>query len=206
MLTIGALGSGKGSNLQSVLDAIAAGRLDARVTCVLSDVPDAFILTRARRAGIPAHALDCAPFRTKLDGEAERRAIDLLRAHGVDTVVLAGFMRMVKPGLLAAFPQRVLNIHPALLPAFPGLAAWKQAVDYGARVSGCTVHFVDAGMDTGPIILQRPVPVHPDDTPEALHARIQEQEHLAYPEALAQLAAGRLRVEGRRVLVAPPSA
>ena len=201
MLHLGVLGSGRGSNLQSVLDAIAAGRLDARVALVMADVADAFILERARRAGIPALSIDCAPFKTKLDGAAEQRVIDLLRQHGVDTVVLAGFMRMVKPGLLAAFPNRVLNIHPALLPAFPGLAAWKQAVDYGARVSGCTVHFVDAGMDTGPIIVQRPVPVQPDDTAETLHARIQEQEHLAYPEALSLLAAGRLRVEGRRVRV-----
>ena len=201
MLNLGVLGSGRGSNLQSVLDAIAAGRLDARVKVVLADVADAFILERARRAGIPAQAIDCAPFKTKLDGAAEQRVIDLLHAHGVDTVVLAGFMRMVKPGLLAAFPNRVLNIHPALLPAFPGLAAWKQALDYGARVAGCTVHFVDAGMDTGPIIVQRTVPVLADDTAESLHARIQEQEHLAYPEALALLAAGRLRVEGRRVRI-----
>lgn len=199
MLNLGVLGSGRGSNLQSVLDAIAAGRLDARVAVVLADVADAFILERARRAGIPALAIDGAPFKTKLDGAAEQQVIATLRAHQVDTVVLAGFMRMVKPGLLAAFPNRVLNIHPALLPAFPGLAAWKQALDYGARVAGCTVHFVDAGMDTGPIIVQRTVPVLTDDTAESLHARIQEQEHLAYPEALALLAAGRLRVEGRRV-------
>ena len=201
MLNLGVLGSGRGSNLQSVLDAIAAGRLDARVAVVLADVADAFILERARRAGIPALAIDGAPFKTKLDGAAEQQVIATLRAHQVDTVVLAGFMRMVKPGLLAAFPNRVLNIHPALLPAFPGLAAWKQALDYGARVAGCTVHFVDAGMDTGPIIVQRTVPVLTDDTAESLHARIQEQEHLAYPEALALLAAGRLRVEGRRVRV-----
>ena len=116
------------------------------------------------------------------------------------TVVLAGFMRMVKPGLLEAFPQRVINIHPSLLPAFPGLRAWQQALDYGAKVTGCTVHLVDAGMDTGPIILQKTVPVLDDDTPETLHARIQEQEHTAYPEALRRLAAGGLLIEGRRVL------
>ncbi len=200
MLNLGVLGSGRGSNLQSILDAIAAGQLDARVVCVLADVADAYILERARRAGVPAFHLDCAPFKTKLDGAAEQRAIALLREHGADTVALAGFMRMVKPGLLAAFPGRMVNIHPALLPAFPGLRAWQQAVDYGARVSGCTVHFVDAGMDTGPIIVQRAVPVRPDDTAETLHARIQEQEHLAYPEALRKLAAGRLRIAGRRVL------
>jgi phosphoribosylglycinamide formyltransferase-1 len=206
MLNVGVLGSGRGSNLQSILDAVAAGRLAARVRCVIADYPDAFILERARQAGVPAFHVDGAPFKTKLDGGAEAQVIDLLRRHGVDTVALAGFMRIVKPGLLSAFPHRVINIHPSLLPAFPGLSAWKQAVAYGARVSGCTVHFVDAGMDTGPIIVQRAVPVLPDDTPEMLHARIQEQEHLAYPEALALLAAGRLRVDGRRVLIqaAPP--
>ena len=198
-LTLGVLGSGRGSNLQSILDAMAAGSLAARVACVIADYEDAFILERARRARIPAYVVDGAPFRTKLDGEAQQRVIQLLLQHGVDTVALAGFMRMVKPGLLEAFPQRVLNIHPSLLPAFPGLRAWQQALDYGAKVTGCTVHFVDAGMDTGPIVLQKTVPVLDDDTPESLHARIQEQEHLAYPEALRLLAEGRLRIEGRRV-------
>lgn len=199
-LRLGVMGSGNGTNLQALLDAIAARALPACVVCVLSDVPDAFILERARKAGIPAIHLDCAPFKSKLDGDAERRAIDMLRAHGVDTIALAGFMRMVKPALLRAFPNRVLNIHPSLLPAFPGLKAWEQALRYGVRVSGCTVHFVDEGMDTGPIILQRTVPVHDRDTPESLHARIQEQERIAYPEALRWLALGRLQIEGRRVL------
>ena len=126
-----------------------------------------------------------------------------MKGAGVDTVVLAGFMRIVKPKLLEAFPNRILNIHPALLPAFPGVAAWKQALDYGAKVAGVTVHFVDAGTDTGPIIVQRAVPVLDGDTPETLHARIQVEEHKAYPEALRLLAAGRLRIEGRRVVAAP---
>jgi phosphoribosylglycinamide formyltransferase-1 len=199
-LRLGVLGSGNGTNLQAILDAIAARQLPARVVCVLSDVPDAFILERARRADVPALYLDCAPYKTKLDGEAELRAIELLRAHGADTIALAGFMRMVKGKLLRAFPWRVLNIHPSLLPAFPGLRAWEQALRYGVRVSGCTVHFVDEGMDTGPIIIQRAVPVHDRDTPESLHARIQEQERIAYPEALKLLAQGRLQIEGRRVL------
>lgn len=200
-LKIGVMGSGRGSNCQSLIDAIAAGRLNARIACVIADVPDAFILERARKHGIPAFYLDPAPFKTKLDGVAETRYIETLRAHGVQAVALAGFMRIVKNGLLAAFPQRVLNIHPALLPAFPGMDAWKQALDYGAKVAGCTVHFVDAGTDTGPIILQRAVPVREDDTPATLHARIQEQEHLAYPEALQALAEGRLSVQGRRVII-----
>jgi len=198
--TLGILGSGRGSNLQSILDAIAAGTLPVTVGCVIADVADAFILERARRVGVPAFHVDMAPFKTKLDGTAEARVIDLLRSHGVNLVVLAGFMRIVKPGLLAAFPNRVLNIHPSLLPAFPGLAAWKQALHYGAKVAGCTVHFVDAGMDTGPIILQRTVPVLDADTPSTLHARIQEQEHLAYPEAIGRVACGAVRIEGRRVV------
>lgn len=203
MLSIAILGSGKGSNAQSIIDAIGAGTLDARIVCVLSDVPDAYILERARKHGIAAEHIDCSPFKTKLDGEAEQRAIALLRKHGADTIVLAGFMRMVKKGLIQAFPHRIVNIHPALLPAFPGLASWKQALDYGAKVAGCTVHFVDEGMDTGPIIIQRTVPVLDGDTPESLHARIQEQEHIAYPEALRLIAAGRTRVVGRRVHIGP---
>ena len=202
-MRLGVLGSGKGSNLGSMLEAIDAGLLDAEVVCVLSDVADAYILERARQRGIPAFHVDPAPYRTKLEGAAETRTIERLREHGVEAVALAGFMRMVKGGLLSAFTDRILNIHPALLPAFPGLASWKQALEYGVRVSGCTVHFVDAGMDTGPIILQKTVPVLDDDTPESLHARIQEQEHRAYPEALQLLARGRLRREGRRVRILP---
>ncbi|MFO7534431.1 MAG: phosphoribosylglycinamide formyltransferase [Kiritimatiellia bacterium] len=201
-LSVGVLGSGNGSNAQSLIDAIAAGRLNARIACVVSDVPDAFILERARRHGIPAFYADPAPFKTKLDGAAEERVIGILKAHGVEAVALAGFMRIVKKGLLDAFPNRVLNIHPALLPAFPGMAAWKQALAYGAKVAGCTVHFVDAGTDTGPVILQKPVPILENDTPESLHARIQQQEHAAYPEALQLLADGRLTVLGRRVIIA----
>jgi len=200
-LKIAVLGSGSGSNMQSVLDAINAGNLNAEMRIVLSDVADAGILARARRNNIRHAWLDCAPFKTKLDGAAEQRCIAMLREADVDTVILAGFMRIVKPGLLNAFPMRVLNIHPALLPAFPGLQAWRQALDYGAKVAGCTVHFVDAGTDTGPVIVQRSVPVLEDDTPETLHARIQTQEHEAYPEALRLLSEGRLSVDGRRVLI-----
>lgn len=200
-LKLAVLGSGAGSNMQSIVDAIEAGTLDAEIVCVLADVPDAKILERAARHNLPAQFLSCAPFKTKLEGEAEETYIRVMKEAGADTVVLAGFMRIVKPGLLAAFPNRVLNIHPALLPAFPGLHSWKQALDYGCRVAGCTVHFVDAGTDSGPIIVQRCVPVEPGDTPETLHARIQVQEHLAYPEALRLLAAGRLTIEGRRVLI-----
>ncbi len=201
-LKLGVLGSGSGSNMQSIVDAVERGELDAEIRLVLADVPDAFILERAKRHGIPCRWLDCAPWKTKLEGPAEDRCIELLKAAGCDTVVLAGFMRIVKPRLLAAFPLRVLNIHPALLPAFPGIRSWAQALDYGCKVAGVTVHFVDAGTDSGPIIVQKSVPVLEDDTPETLHARIQEQEHRAFPEALRLLAAGRLSVEGRRVRIA----
>jgi phosphoribosylglycinamide formyltransferase-1 len=198
-LKIGVLGSGSGSNAQSIIDAIEAGTLDGEVVCVLTDVEDARILERAATHGIPARFISAAPFKTKLDGQAEAEYIRVLQAHGATCVVLAGFMRLVKPAMLKAFPQCVLNIHPALLPAFPGMASWKQALEYGTRVAGCTVHFVDEGTDTGPIIVQRCVPVEPDDTPATLHARIQVEEHQAYPEALRLLAAGRLNIVGRRV-------
>ena len=200
-LKLGVLGSGSGSNMQSIVDAIEKGELDAEVKLVLADVADAKILDRARRHGIPCQYLNCAPWKTKLEGPAEDECIRLLKEAGCDTVILAGFMRIVKPGLLAAFPMRVLNIHPALLPAFPGVYSWTQALDYGCKVAGVTVHFVDAGTDSGPIIVQKCVPVMEDDTPETLHARIQVQEHIAFPEALRHLAAGRLKVEGRRVTI-----
>ena len=200
-MNIGILGSGSGSNMQSIQDGIDAGTLDAKIVRVISDVPDAGILVRAARHGIPASYESAAPFKTKLEGEAEERYIRILKEAGAEVVALAGFMRIVKPGFLAAFPNRVLNIHPALLPAFPGVAAWRQCHEYGAKISGCTVHFVDAGTDTGPIILQRSVPVPDTDTPASLHARIQVEEHIAYPEALRLFASGKLRIEGRRVII-----
>lgn len=201
MLKLAVLGSGSGSNMQSIVDAIEAGTLDAEIKIVLADFPDAKILERAKKHNLKGMYLDCAPFKTKLEGAAEDRLIEILKAEGVDTVVLAGFMRIVKPKLLAAFPNRVLNIHPALLPAFPGVHSWTQALDYGCKVAGVTVHFVDAGTDSGPIIVQKAVPVLEDDTPETLHARIQVQEHIAYPEALRILAKGNYAIEGRRVRI-----
>ncbi|HPG00052.1 MAG TPA: phosphoribosylglycinamide formyltransferase [Kiritimatiellia bacterium] len=201
MLSIAILGSGKGSNAQSIIDAIQAGRLNARVVCVISDVADAYILDRARQHNIPAEYVDCAPFKTKLDGDAEQRVIETLRRYRADFIALAGFMRIVKGGLLREFQGRIVNIHPSLLPAFPGLHSWKQALDYGAKVAGCTVHFVDGGTDTGPVITQRTVPVMDADTPETLHARIQEQEHVAYPQALQWIADGLVTIAGRRVFI-----
>ncbi len=200
-LHLGVLGSGAGTNMQSIIDAIEAGTLDADIRLVLADVPDAKILERAAKHGLPHKFLDCAPWKTKLADRAEENCIALLKEAGVDTVVLAGFMRIVKKPLLESFPNRVLNIHPALLPAFPGIHSWTQALDYGCKVAGVTVHFVDAGTDSGPIIVQKAVPVLEDDTPETLHARIQVEEHKAYPEALRILAEGRYAIEGRRVRI-----
>ena len=200
-MMIGILGSGKGTNCQAIIDAIEAGKLNAKVGCVISDVEDAYILTRARNHNIPAEYISGAPFKTKLDGEAEQKYIATLQRYNVEVVALAGFMRMIKRNMLNAFPSRIINIHPSLLPAFPGIESWKQALQYGAKITGCTVHFVDEGMDTGPIILQEAVPILDNDTPETLHARIQQVEHKLYPQALQLLAEGRLRIEGRRVFV-----
>ena len=188
-MRLGILGSGSGSNMQAILDAIAAGTLDAEIVLVLSDNPDGYILERAKKAGIPTALIDCRGFKTKFPEEAQLETVAALQAAGVELICLAGFMRLVKAPLLEAFPHRILNIHPALLPAFPGVAAWKQAIEAKATESGCSVHYVDDGMDTGPVILQAKVPVFPDDTAETLHQRIQVEEHRLYPEAIRQVAA-----------------
>ena len=189
-MRLGILGSGSGSNMQALLDAIADGSLDAEIALVLSDNPDAYILERAAKAGLPTGVIDCRGFKTKFPDEAQAETAAALKAAGVELVCLAGFMRLVKAPLLEAFPDRILNIHPALLPAYPGLQAWKQAIEDRATESGCTVHYVDGGMDTGPVILQARVPVFPDDTAETLHRRIQVEEHRLYPEAIRKIAAG----------------
>jgi phosphoribosylglycinamide formyltransferase-1 len=187
-MRLGILGSGSGSNMQAILDAIAAGTLDAEIVLVLSDNPDGYILERAKKAGVPTGLIDCRGFKTKFPEEAQLETVAALVAARVDLICLAGFMRLVKAPLLEAFPDRILNIHPALLPAFPGVAAWKQAVEAGVSESGCTVHYVDDGMDTGPVILQAKVPVFPEDTAETLHQRIQVEEHRLYPEAIRKVA------------------
>ncbi len=183
-MVIGVLGSGSGSNMQAILDAIDAGTLDARISIVLSDKPGAYILERARKRGIETDVIDCRGFKTKFPEESQIETAEKLRAAGVEIVCLAGFLRLVKRPLLEVFPNKILNIHPSLLPAFPGLESWKQALDAGASEAGCTVHFVDEGMDTGPIILQEAVPILAGDTPESLHTRIQVLEHRLYPEAI----------------------
>ena len=197
---VGVLGSGKGSNFVAIADACAAGNLPAEVALVLSDVPDAGILERARERGIPARYIAPGKFRTRLDEENEGTYIRALQAAGVELVALAGFMRVLKGEFLRAFPGRIVNIHPSLLPAFPGLAAWQQALNHGVKVTGCTVHYVDAGVDSGPIIGQQAVPVLEDDTPESLHRRIQAAEHELYPKCVAAIAAGELEVRGRRAV------
>ncbi len=197
-LRLGILGSGKGSNMVAIADAVAAGTVPAVIAVVLSDVAEAGILERARERGIRAEFIAPGKFRTKLDEAAEAAYIAALQAAQVDIVVLAGFMRILKGEFLRAFVNRVINIHPSLLPSFPGLEAWRQALDYGVKVTGCTVHFVDQGIDTGPIIVQQTVPVLDDDTPASLHERIQLAERVAYPAAITALARGAVTVRGRR--------
>jgi phosphoribosylglycinamide formyltransferase, formyltetrahydrofolate-dependent len=187
-IRLGVLGSGKGSNFRAVLEAIRSGRLDAEIALVISDVPGAGILGYAAGAGLPTATVADPKYRTRLSPEVEQTQVALLREARVDLVVLAGYMRMIKAPMLEAFPRRIINIHPSLLPKFPGLEAWKQALEAGEKVTGCTVHFVDAGMDTGEIIAQAEVPVLPEDTAETLHARIQVQEHRLYPEVIALFA------------------
>ena len=198
-LRLGVLASGRGSNLQSIMDAAAAGCIDAVVAVVVSDNEGAFALERARQAGIPAVHVSPEAFPSKEDYEQE--IVDILKKHGVGLVCLAGYMRIAGARMLEAFPYQIMNIHPALLPAFPGLHGQQQAFDCGVKYSGCTVHFVDEGMDTGPIILQAVVPVLDDDTADTLAARILEQEHRIYPEAVGLFARGRLKIEGRRVRI-----
>ncbi|MBI3091558.1 MAG: phosphoribosylglycinamide formyltransferase [Candidatus Tectomicrobia bacterium] len=202
MLNLGVLISGRGTNLQAILDACAAGTCAAQVAVVLSNVADAYGLERARRAGVPAV---CVPARKgERREEYDARLLEVLQAHEVDLVCLAGYMRILGKRLLAAYPQRILNIHPSLLPAFPGLEAQRAALEHGAKVSGCTVHFVDEGVDTGPIILQAAVPVYDEDDAETLAARILEREHEIYPRAIQLVAENRLRRQGRRVLGGQP--
>jgi phosphoribosylglycinamide formyltransferase-1 len=197
---LGVLGSGKGSNFVAIADAVAAGKIPAEVAVVLSDVEGAGILAHARDRKIPAQFIPPGKFRTKLDEEAERAFVNALQVAKVDLIVLAGFMRVLKGDFLRAFEGRIVNIHPSLLPSFPGLEAWKQALDHGVKVTGCTVHFVDAGVDCGPIIGQQTVPVLDTDTPESLHQRIHAAEHELYPKCVAAIARREISVMGRRVI------
>jgi phosphoribosylglycinamide formyltransferase-1 len=197
---LGVLGSGKGSNFAAIADGCAAGKIPADIALVASDVESAGILTLARERKLPAQFIPPGKFRTKLDEDAERAFVAALQSAMVDLVLLAGFMRVLKGDFLRAFKGRIVNIHPSLLPSFPGLEAWKQALDHGVKVTGCTVHFVDAGVDAGPIIGQETVPVLDNDTPETLHQRIHAAEHRLYPECVAAVARGEITVVGRKVI------
>lgn len=201
ILNLGILGSGKGSNMVAIADACAAPDSPMKIGIVLSDVEGAGILARARERKLPARFIAPGKFRTKLDEEAERTYLDALREAGTQLIVLAGFMRILKGEFLRAYEHRVVNIHPSLLPSFPGLEAWKQALDYGVKVTGCTVHLVDQGIDTGPILVQQTVPVLDDDTAETLHERIQLAERTVYPATIAALAQGRIRIAARRTFL-----
>jgi len=193
-LRLGVIGSGKGSNLVAMAEACHNGALDASIALVLSDVENAGILAIAGSFGLHHQFVEPGNFRTKLDEDAEQAFVHALRAAEIDLVVLTGFMRILKGEFLRAFENRVVNIHPSLLPSFPGLEAWKQAFDYGVKVSGCTIHFVDQGIDTGRIIAQKTVEIREDDTAESLHARIQEAEHELYPTTIARISRGEIAI------------
>ena len=200
---LGVLLSGRGSNLQAVIDAVEAGTLSATIAVVISNKKDAAGLERARKHGVPDVFLDPKPFAGQPDSRDayDRALLDLLRKHEIELVLLAGYMKIVTPVLVKAYEHRMMNIHPSLLPAFPGLEVQRKAIDHGCKIAGCTVHFVTEGVDEGPIIIQAAVPILETDTPEILAARILEQEHRIYPRAVQLYAEGRLRVEGRRVVV-----
>jgi phosphoribosylglycinamide formyltransferase-1 len=199
LLKLGVLISGSGSNLQSIIDNIENGSLKAVIKIVISNKPDAFGITRAKKHGIPFVVLKNGDFKSKEDFDSE--LIKILKDNSVDLIVLAGFMRIISPAFLKAFEQKIMNIHPALLPSFPGLHGQRQAFDYGVKFSGCTVHFVDEGVDTGPIIIQSVVPVLDDDTEETLAARILKEEHKIYPQAIQFFANGKIEIKGRKVLI-----
>jgi phosphoribosylglycinamide formyltransferase-1 len=190
-LKLGVLGSGKGSNFKAIMERIIDGKLPAEVRLVISDVPDAGILSYARDFQVPALFVNPGKYRTRLETEVEQDIVRLLQEAGVELVVLAGFMRVLKEPLLQAFPRSIINIHPSLLPKYKGLEAWKQALAAGEKVTGCTVHYVEKEIDAGHIVGQRKVEIRTDDTPESLHARIQEAEHELLPEVVSQIAAGR---------------
>ena len=202
-LRVAVLASGRGSNLQAVIDAIEAGTVQAKIVAVISNKKEAPALERARRHGLSALFVDPNPYAGKPDSREayDRELLDALQRHAVGLVLLAGYMKIVTRVLVEAFANRMMNIHPSLLPSFPGLDVQKKAIEWGCKLAGCTAHFVTEGVDEGPIILQAAVPILDDDTPETLAARILEQEHKIYPRAVQLFAEGRLRVEGRRVFI-----
>jgi phosphoribosylglycinamide formyltransferase 1 len=202
MNNLGILLSGRGSNFEAIADNVASGKLDANIAVVISNRADAPGIESARRRGLEALVV---PSKGKPREQHDREVVATLREHQVDLVCLAGYMRLLSPWFVQQFPNRILNIHPALLPAFPGLEAQKQAFDYGVKVSGCTVHFVDADLDHGAILVQKVVPVLDTDDEHTLAARILEQEHIAYTEAIRMVLEGKFTIEGRRVVMRPPA-
>lgn len=198
-VSIGVLVSGSGSNLQSIIDYIEAGTLDAEIKIVISNNPDAFALERCRKHRICSVVVDHRQFDSR--ESYDRQTIEILESSGVELVVMAGFMRILSPEFFRAFPRRIMNIHPALLPAFPGIHVQKKAVEYGVKFAGCTVHFADGGVDTGPIIIQSVVPVYDNDTTDTLAERILKEEHRIYPQAIQYYAEGRIEIKGRKVVV-----
>ncbi len=200
-MRIGILGSGSGTNAEAIMKSVEAGECPVEIAIVISDVEDAGILMRAAEHNVPFRYINPGKYKTWLEPEVEAQYVKALKDAGVELVALAGFMRILKDPLLDAFSQRIINIHPALLPAFPGLKSWQQALEYGVRYSGCTVHFVDKGVDTGPIIVQAVVPVLEDDTSETLHARIQVEEHRIYSKAIGLIAEGKIEIQGRKVVI-----
>ena len=199
IVNLGVLVSGSGSNLQSIIDHIEKGRLDAEIRMIISNNPEAYALVRARKHGIPYTVLEHRDFATRED--FDRKMIEVFHMSGVELIAMAGFMRILSPLFLAAFPMKIMNIHPAILPSFPGMHAQQRAFDYGVKFSGCTVHFADEGVDTGPIIIQAVVPVYDQDTDEILAQRILKEEHRIYPKAIQLYAEGKLEVVGRKVRV-----
>ena len=203
-LRVAVLASGRGSNLQAIIDAIEAGQVQAQIVAVISNKKDAVALDRARKHGLPELFVDPKPFAGQPDSREayDRVLLEVLQQQHVELVLLAGYMKIVTAVLVNAFTNRIMNIHPSLLPSFPGLEVQKKAIDWGCKLAGCTVHFVTEGVDEGPIIVQAAVPVLDSDTPEALAARILEQEHKIYPQAVQLFAEGRLKVNGRQVQIA----
>ena len=197
---LGILGSGSGTNMAAIVEACRSGTVPANPVLVLSDVENASILQLATQQGIENRYIPPGPYKTKLSEESEQSFIHALQAANVDWVVLAGFMRIIKSGFLRAFPERIVNIHPSLLPSFPGLNAASQAIAHGVQVTGTTVHLVDQGIDSGAIVAQAPVNVEAGDTPETLHDRIKQVEHRLYPQAIAALVSGDIKIEGRRIV------
>ena len=199
MINLSVLVSGNGTNLQAIIDSIEAKGLDANIKIVISNNANAYAIERAKKYHIPIFIIQDNKFPTRED--CDKHLVEILKSHSIDLVALAGFMRLLTPVFIKSFPMKIMNIHPALFPAFPGLHVQKKAVEYGVRFSGCTVHFVDEGVDTGPIIIQAVVPVYDDDTEETLAKRILKEEHRVYPQAIQFFAQGRLDIKGRKVVI-----